>query len=674
MSTWYIDLYNGNDSNSGADWANAWKTITNGATNARIAAGDTIRISKTPDPVSIGNATWTSDSNTVTLATAQTANIDLCESGWSADNGSTATTSTTRKEGSNSLSLTTGTPSTSQLLCHKTLTTIDLSSYQKISFWFRNNTSAVSDGASLKVCLCSDTAGATIVDTFWIPAVPSTSLFRPLTLTKEGGGNLGASIQSVAVYSGTTNPGNSKVFLFDDIVACTTSGLNLQSLISKASTAQGANEGFWGIQSISGTTIKLDGDPAVQPSSTWYKYYGTTETVATYIRQPYQTALVSSASTNINTANKGGSAGSYISYEGGYNTSNSAQDGETFFDGSDGYGYGFYSNNDYVSINWLSFCRYYGGVNISSGYYDKINNISNSCNNASHGIYSSSRGITISKIYNLNCNNSNGLLYSGPSMYASDIVNVLYNNAYGLNIQSYKGDFVAANIVGCTSGGIYLYWAIKNRVSVSYMANTTPNVFSSGSANNTVKISNGNGTTGVTVSSSDIVLVNSVLNQSTEFSFSIPDESVITSLNHDATDGNHIVQMRDCQTIYQATTYHGTDPGSWKMIPGTTRTSSWPARLKIAEMAVAASSQVTAKAWIKKDHATNVAAKLLVLADTYFNLSNDVSTTKASDTDWEEVTLTFTPTKKGVIPLYVEGWYVSGASNIYIGSISITQA
>ena len=34
MSIFYIDLYNGNDSNNGSTWELAFKTITNGATAA----------------------------------------------------------------------------------------------------------------------------------------------------------------------------------------------------------------------------------------------------------------------------------------------------------------------------------------------------------------------------------------------------------------------------------------------------------------------------------------------------------------------------------------------------------------------------------------------------------------------------------------------------------------
>jgi hypothetical protein len=59
MVTYYIDFEGGNDANTGLSFAQRWKTITNGATAARIAPGDEIRIMASPDPTSIGSATWT---------------------------------------------------------------------------------------------------------------------------------------------------------------------------------------------------------------------------------------------------------------------------------------------------------------------------------------------------------------------------------------------------------------------------------------------------------------------------------------------------------------------------------------------------------------------------------------------------------------------------------------
>lgn len=59
MPTYFIDFEGGNDANTGLSFAQRWRTITNGATAARIAPGDDIRIMASPDPTSIGSALWT---------------------------------------------------------------------------------------------------------------------------------------------------------------------------------------------------------------------------------------------------------------------------------------------------------------------------------------------------------------------------------------------------------------------------------------------------------------------------------------------------------------------------------------------------------------------------------------------------------------------------------------
>ena len=79
-TTFYLDYENGADANDGSTWALAWKTITSGATAARIAPGDIIRIAKSPAPASLGTTgIWTDLSKTVTLGAAQTATVNLCE-------------------------------------------------------------------------------------------------------------------------------------------------------------------------------------------------------------------------------------------------------------------------------------------------------------------------------------------------------------------------------------------------------------------------------------------------------------------------------------------------------------------------------------------------------------------------------------------------------------------
>lgn len=94
MTTFYLDPEGGNDANDGQSFANRWKTLTSGATAARIAPGDTIRVKASPDPTLVGNATWTDNSRTVTLAAAVTGDLVNCDSAWTAAANVTASAST----------------------------------------------------------------------------------------------------------------------------------------------------------------------------------------------------------------------------------------------------------------------------------------------------------------------------------------------------------------------------------------------------------------------------------------------------------------------------------------------------------------------------------------------------------------------------------------------------
>ena len=215
MAIRYMNYENGSDANDGTSWADAKKTIQ-GFTSAILAPGDVIRIAKSPAPVSLGTTgVWTNLSKTVTLGAAQNLTIELCETAFTASANVTATASTTMKEGSYAASLAIAAAFTTGKVAYKSFSALNLSAYQKISFWFRNS-AAVAAGNVLKVCLCSDAAGDTIVDTFYIPAVPSTARYLPLTIVRDGGGNLGASIQSIAVYA-DVDPG-APTLLLDDLL------------------------------------------------------------------------------------------------------------------------------------------------------------------------------------------------------------------------------------------------------------------------------------------------------------------------------------------------------------------------------------------------------------------------------------------------------------------------
>jgi len=652
-SIFYLDYVNGNDSNDGSTWALAWKTITSGATAARIAPGDIIRIAKSPAPTSIGNATWTNLSKTVSLASAQTANIDRCESAWTASTNVTATTSTTRKEGSYSASLAIAAAFTTGKVAYKSFSALNLSSYQKISFWIQNS-AAIASATVLKVVLCSDTTGNTIVDTFWIPAIPSTSRWLPLTLTKDGGGNLGSSIQSIAVYA-NSDPGTITLLL-DDFIACTTDGLNLQSLISKNSNEQGGTEGWYGIQSINGTTVLLDNDTNVAANA-GRGYSGTTETVTTYKRETIQTALASSSTTAVQEVQDSGTSGNNIQFQGGYNTSTTVQDGETFFDGLNGNGYGLYlSGKSYITFNYLNVCRYNYGVYYSSSSNNTITTLSNANNNSYYGVcYYNSSNNSITTLSNAN-NNSYGVSYSNSSNNSITTLSNANNNSYGVYYSSSSNNTITTLSNANNNGyGVYYY----------------------NSNNNTIKSlsTSDNGATGIYNDKGINYLFNALIAEATEVSgYASFVNSRIFSNKHDQTADNHAI-FTDGGQVHSTTAVRHTASGiAWRIdVTSTDRSSLYPLGFSIAKIAVAADSQVTVKAWFRRTN-TGITGRLICKGGQIAGVNSDVyaDMTAAADT-WEELTITFTPTEAGVVEIEAQAWGGTTYS-VYVDDMTITQA
>jgi hypothetical protein len=281
MAIRYVDFEGGNDANDGTTYALRKKSIFSAI--AGLAAGDTIRVMGSPDPTSLGqNATFTNNSDTVTLTTAVTANIDTCESAWTASANVTATAqSTTWREGTNAASLVIASGFTTGLIAYRATGALNLSAYKQISFLIRANSSIAAN--TLTLTLCSDAAGVTAVHTVPIPALPTGHW---LAVVFDTGAALSASVQSVALNA-LLDPGSRTVFL-DNIIACKDStaadSLTHNSLIGKNT----GDEPWMAIDSINGTTIKLGGGYQSTASRTGFQpyYYGTTATQTLYKREP----------------------------------------------------------------------------------------------------------------------------------------------------------------------------------------------------------------------------------------------------------------------------------------------------------------------------------------------------------------------------------------------------
>lgn len=665
--------------NGGMNWTDAWKTMTTGATAARIQPGDTIRIAKSPAPASIGTATWTDLSRAVTLSSAQTTTIDNCETAWTANAAGDSTvtrdaTATDSKEGSYCMRITLdASPQINMLQAYFATGALNLSAYQKITFWLKNS-SAIQDANRWAICLCSDVAGATVVDTFPIPAIPSTAQWVPLTITKSGGGNLGNNINSIAIYTGGTAPTASMYVRVDNFSACTTSGLNLQSLISKNSAEQGGIEPWHGLKSIDGVNLVLDND-VNSKSGAGKGYLGVTETVTTYARETIKTAMVGSADTQVTgfSLTDNGKPGVFITYSGGWNTATTTQDGETFYDGLNGFGYQFWARA-WVKMEWISNTRYYYGIRLGNSgeaagmFAENIRQ-----NNCYVGLMIESPCRIVSLLSSNNC--FYGITATQARLkteidYIGTLANHVYYPLHGLVGSRYyalNGIIRDFDVIGnCDGAVIYNGAGNYDWVISGDTIRNVPKLMETGSLASYGSVVYRN------------VTFSSVTSETIDAGFAMPWNSGAKLYLHNYNlTGYDKMSQRGLIVTSLATDRVGGTGKMWKMaISNSSYDSTYnAAAIPVARVAVNANKAVTVTAWVKKSHATNVGAKLVVRGKQLAGVASDITVAAADSTAWNQITLaSFTPTEAGVIEIEYWGYYVAANGDVYIEDLEITQA
>lgn len=744
MATFYLDYEGGSDAADGTSFANRWKTFTLGATAARIAAGDTIRVMGSPAPTSLGvNGTWTDgplaattsitsstnatpivvtrashglstgdtvvvtghttntnangtwevnvltsstfeltgsvgngvggatgtfrlrNNSRVKLASAVTATVQDCgfQSGaWTASANVTATISTAdMKEGYGSSSLAIAAGFTTGLAAYKTITSTDFSGYKQISFWIKQTAGTIGAAGAVQVKLCSDTAGATPVDTFDVPNLTALNRWVPVTVDK--GSALGAAIQSVSFNVVTDN--GAQTFLIDNIIACKDStsadSLSLTSLIGKNT----GTETWCAIQSINGTRVMLDQNTNTLPTTTTYRgYSGTTETVTAYKRETIKTALAALDTTVVATATDDGTSTSYIYIEGGWDRTNmTTQNLETWFDGSNGLGSGFYISNtgDYYSLNKVSFVRYNHGVQLANqNGFVWTNGHSN--NNTTDGLRIAFQTVVSTfSIYSLSYNSGNGLGSSVASNPGSlNYFTVIYA-ANGNGVNGITAPLKDSTFVSCPS--------LRNNGSVGFDF--------AGNGDGSIArdiVTSGNASAGVSTHSGKFFMKNASIGEATEVTSVAMAGGYLFSQDHDTTVDNQRI-FTDGGTISSDTTTRHTASGiCWKMSPtSATRAAHYPIVLSLAKVACAASALVTVKAWMRRTN-TGLTMRLVCKGGQISGVSSDqvASMTAAADT-YEELTITFTPSADGVVEIIAEA-YGGTTYNGYVDDMTISQA
>jgi hypothetical protein len=424
-----------------------------------------------------------------------------------------------------------------------------------------------------------------------------------------------------------------------------------------------------------------------------------------YIRDCLRLSLASSTTTAVNTINEAGTSGNDINYYGGYDPATNQCTGETFFDGQNGLGYGLAcSSRGYLGIKHLSFVRYYQGINMATNYYN-IDAISDLNNNTYSGVYAQNAGyLTIGTIINA-CNNSTAGLYFYGSSYFNN-VSVLYN----MNGNSGSGVAIGGNlsvfgaIVNLINNGAGMLVSGNNN-----QINTISNLKNNGSIGISLSSAGNNKIYQIEDASNNSGYVLSYTNSTDNHFYNINEHDNATHFVYSTFGRNYFYNCLHSGSINAGTTnyagatlhsqndnnvpgmcYIGHSEGSvvtdvtnrhtesgycWKIsLTSTFRTTSYPIRLPIARIACEASSQVTVKCWFKKSHATNIGAMLVCPGRQIAGVDSDVSATKADDTDYEELTINFTPTVSGVVEIEAWGYSSGGTGDVYVDEVTISQA
>lgn len=696
MSIFYLDFVGGNDANDGLSFANRWKTFAGGATAGRLTNGDTIRIKETPAPTLVGNATWTDNSATITLAGAVTANIDTGESAWTASANITTSVSTARKQGTGSMQINPAAGFTTGKMAYKALgAPLDLSAYQQVSFWFSQGSGAC------QLCLCSDTTGDVPVHTIDIPA-GDIGVWWPIT--KDFGANLSSSIQSVALYA-VTDPGTS-ILRIDNIIACKASAsadsLTLNSLIGKAHnlpwapstaytvgqirvplpgqrnglgyqcttagtsgaseptwpdalgatvtdgtavwTAYDVEDGWWAIAGINGTTVTLDANGVL--NGVYPGYAGTTETVATYKRECYNQGINNSVA---NILNKTGSVSAPMIVSGGWNaTDMSTQTGETWLDRQNSNTIGFRSlgSGSYINLDNYHVARSEGTAIDLSTTLNTARNVSGVCAN----IGFLSDGVReITAVRGGRFNQCGAGLYGSASQLTARNVNLRGCSEYPVRSVVNSG----IGRITVTNGALD-----SAKAAAFYTLSAGSYKFINCSFRNAAPMQTG--TTNITL-----------INPSNLLDATLPAEQAgnghvirVQKWNGSATDNRAIYDVGVVRSVTDV--MHAATGMAWRFNPTDVLClPGYPLKEVIAQIYCEAGVTKTISVWTRRNN-TNVVGELIVRGEQLAGVpESKVTCTPAINTWVQSGPITITPTESGVIEVEFAVYDGVGTTNAF---------
>lgn len=641
-------------------------TNANGVWTVNVLTSSTFQLLNADGSNSTGNGTGGATgtisnitSAVVTLASEITKNIACygnrnVSSTWTASaNVTFSKITSTYREGGEAIQLAIASGFTTGKAAYFTLSSTDFSGYQQISFYVRQSSGTVSSDGDIQIKLCSDTTGATAVDTFNVPSTISTNNYIAYTVDK--GSALGSAIQSVAIY--VTVDRGAQTFQFDNIIACKASSsadsLSLTSWIGKTAG------NYYSVQSINSTRVVINssGSDAPISGSMQRGYYGTTETVTTYKREPFHTTPVSSTTTVVDQINNSGTSGSPITVSGGWNTTDmTTQTGKTWISGVNSRGYGMYINGkSYITgFTNMSFVEYsYGMYLNNSSDLDITMDSINSC--SSYGLFGvSTQNCSLSIDYIEN----NNVGISPPSNCTITSLSINNNDTNGIELKVYNDHYITdcsnngnngvigdandyynfCNIDSCKDNGdngVYINGSFKTFINNCTMSGNTYDA----RVLNDVNVYLNNCTLG---------------NGLYPVSNSYRGRDGFFCQKYNGTAGDHRQYLSNGVIKTNTSTVYNSNDYSWEMSPTTTTYCFERNPLTLVLGQIEVSNGTVISCFFRRSN-TGVSAKLVCKAGQLSGLTADITDAMTASADtWEQLSITLTPSETGIVEIYAE--------------------
>ena len=571
---------------------------------------------------------------------------------------------------------------------------LDLSGYQQISFryfWDYRSTSEDHKPDIFSLRLCSDTNGDTTVHTVPIKPPPGDDQDRWGWYTHDFGSNLNSSIQSVALHVEEQLLHSNTEIHIDNVIACKASSsadsLHLGSLIGKGTTHM---SNWYPISAILDKIVLLDTSWPV--SSVWYTssrpHHETSETVTTYKRECY--TLPEMYNTDENNSNNTLKIDNEhdITVSGGWNSTDmSTQDTNagTWI----GQHSAMYTGCSFLechnpTLSDFGFVRGYMGLRTEANTND----------------YHQNQTITNCQFVNnyYASDNNNRALYSNCKIlncYSTNLasnygVSEIFKDCLFVNTQISIGNNFAGErlYVGCTFEGVYddNKYLIHDSGSTSLLKGSRVE-FANCTFRRTVLLHGEDWSFAMSFNNctfgDDFTLFDT---EDFDQGYANDEKPNFAFINYNDTANDHRLYYNNVLVTSDSSITQSGSGYSWKYTALTSsdkkeRNAEYPLYFKLAEVAVYANAQVTVTAYVRctssMSSGTNYAALGALLAyNASVGLTADVKGSRATvaANTWEQITLTFTPTIAGVARIDALLATSGTLPNIYIDSISISQA